>query len=97
MPRQTAVGVMDLQLSEARAIVLASSQGIGLASAKALADEGARVAISSRNQANLREAKSEIVEETAAEPEDVDTFTCDLSEPDRVGECIKSDRSARWA
>lgn len=81
---------MDLQLNEARAIVLASSQGIGLASAKALADEGARVVISSRSQVNLRDAKAEILEETDANPADIETFTCDLSDPNHVSDHIET-------
>lgn len=81
---------MDLQLTGTRALVLASSQGIGLASAKALADEGASVAISSRSEENLSEAKSEIVAETDADPENVETITCDLSNPDQVAERVET-------
>lgn len=75
---------MDLQLHGTRALVLASSQGIGLASAKALVDEGASVVISSRSESNLAEAKASILEETGADETRVETVSCDLSEPDEV-------------
>jgi|MGYP002761584312 3-oxoacyl-[acyl-carrier protein] reductase len=75
---------MDLQLDGTRALVLASSQGIGLASAKALVDEGASVVISSRSESNLAEAKESIIDETGADETRVETLTCDLSEPDEV-------------
>lgn len=81
---------MDLQLDGTRALLLASSQGIGLASAKALVDEGASVVISSRSESNLAEAKESILEETGANEDRVETITCDLSEPDAVHDRVKT-------
>ncbi len=81
---------MDLQLDGSRALVLASSQGIGLASAKALAGEGAHVAISSRSESNLEAAKAEIVDETDASPDRIETITCDLSNPNAVGDRVET-------
>lgn len=81
---------MDLQLDGTQALVLASSQGIGLASAKALVDEGASVVISSRSESNLASAKEEILEETDAESDRVETITCDLSKPDRVQDRVET-------
>jgi 3-oxoacyl-[acyl-carrier protein] reductase len=75
---------MDLQLADKRAVVLASSQGIGLASAQALVDEGARVVISSRSESNLRAAKEEILDATGADDDAVVTLTCDLADPEAV-------------
>lgn len=81
---------MNLELEGHRAIVLASSQGIGYASAKALADEGADVVISSRSESNLSDARADIIEETDAQPDQVSTLTCDLADPDSVGEQVES-------
>lgn len=47
---------MDLGLKNKTAVVLASSSGLGLGVAQALADEGARVAISGRNPDRLAAA-----------------------------------------
>jgi len=51
---------MDLGLQDRRALVTAASKGLGRASAAALAAEGARVYISSRNEESLRAAAQEI-------------------------------------
>ncbi|AUV80801.1 short-chain dehydrogenase [Salinigranum rubrum] len=80
---------MDLQLTDKRAVVLASSQGIGLASAEALVAEGARVVISSRSESNLARAKDEILDATGADDDAVVTLTCDLSNPEEVAARIE--------
>ena len=51
---------MDLGLRGKNALVVASSQGLGKAVAMELAKEGANVMLTSRNEASLQEAKSEI-------------------------------------
>jgi 3-oxoacyl-[acyl-carrier protein] reductase len=51
---------MKLGIEGKRALVMGGSSGIGLAIAKSLADEGARVAISARNPEKLERAASEI-------------------------------------
>ncbi|MBM63397.1 MAG: short-chain dehydrogenase [Acidobacteria bacterium] len=53
---------MDLQLTNKVAIVTGSSRGLGLASAKALVGEGARVCICARGSDALAEAASELGE-----------------------------------
>lgn len=50
---------MDLKLNGKRAFVLGSSSGLGLASAKQLAEEGATVVISGRDVEKAREAATE--------------------------------------
>ena len=51
---------MDLQLTDKVAIVTGSSKGLGLASARALVDEGCRVTICARNEATLNQAAAEL-------------------------------------
>lgn len=51
---------MNLGLTDCRAFVAGASKGLGLACAKALADEGARVFICSRNANELGRAAAEI-------------------------------------
>ena len=47
---------MDLGLKNRVALIAASSQGIGLATAEAFAAEGCRIAMCARNQATLAAA-----------------------------------------
>ncbi len=51
---------MDLQLRDTVAIVTGSSQGLGLASARALVEEGARVTICARGAETLQAAAKEL-------------------------------------
>lgn len=51
---------MDLQLNGRIALVTGSSRGLGLASARALAEEGCRVTICARGEARLLEAEKEL-------------------------------------
>ena len=53
---------MDLQLTDKVAIVTGSSKGLGLASARALVEEGCRVTICARNEATLNQAAAELAE-----------------------------------
>src|SRR5689334_13603831 len=66
---------MDLGLSGKTAAVAAASTGLGLASARALAAEGARVAICGRREDRLAKAASTI-------DGPVETIVADVSEPD---------------
>ena len=65
---------MDLGLEDKVAVVLASTGGLGLACARALLAEGARVAISGRDERRLTRARAELsmhAERLLAEPLDV--------------------------
>ena len=55
---------MDLGLTDKVALVAGASKGLGFAVAKALAAEGARVSISSRDEAAILEAAQRIESET---------------------------------
>jgi len=58
---------MELGLKGKVALVTASSKGIGLGTARVLAGEGMKVAISSRNAAELDKARDRLAAETGAE------------------------------
>jgi 3-oxoacyl-[acyl-carrier protein] reductase len=62
---------MDLGLTGKVALVTASSKGLGRASAQALVDEGASVAINSRDPERLRSTAAELGGEVLALPADV--------------------------
>ena len=55
---------MDLQLKDKVALVAGASKGLGYAVARALAGEGARVSISSRDEAAIKAAAARIERET---------------------------------
>jgi len=67
---------MELGLKGKVALVTAASKGIGLGTARVLAKEGMKVAISSRSGANLDKAKDQLAAETG---EDVLAVPADLT------------------
>jgi 3-oxoacyl-[acyl-carrier protein] reductase len=69
---------MNLELTDAVAIVTGSSQGLGLASARALVDEGARVTLCARGEAKLQRA-AEDLRERAGDAGRVVTVAADVS------------------
>ena len=73
---------MDLQLSGKVAMVGGASRGLGFAVARALASEGARVSIASRNRDAIDAAGERIVAETGAA---VIACAADLSSADAIG------------
>ncbi len=55
---------MDLELKDKRALVTGASRGLGYAAALALAREGCRVAVNSRDEGNIKSAAAKIAKET---------------------------------
>ncbi len=78
---------MDLGLRGKVAIITGSSRGLGLASAKALAGEGARVCLSARGEAGLRTAADD-VRRVAASGDDVLAVAADLATADGVARVV---------
>lgn len=60
--------LMDLQLTGKRAFVSGSTQGIGYAIARALADEGATVTVNGRSHRRVLEAVERLQEEVPGAP-----------------------------
>jgi 3-oxoacyl-[acyl-carrier protein] reductase len=67
---------MDLRIKDKVALVCASSQGLGLACASALAREGAQVFINGRDQVRLDKARASILAETGVT---VQTIVADIT------------------
>ena len=65
-----------MSLSGKIALITGGSQGIGLAIAHALADEGCNLIISGRNRARLNRAVKELSRKTQ-----ITAFTCDVRDP----------------
>lgn len=74
---------MDLELEDKIAIVTGSSRGLGLASARALVEEGCRVALCARGQGKLDEAAAAL-RELARTPDHVLPLVADVSTPEGV-------------
>lgn len=79
---------MDLGLKGRNALVLGASKGLGRAIAKELADEGARVAICSRNAAALEETARQI---------GATAVVCDLSRPGAAARLVADTTAALGA
>jgi 3-oxoacyl-[acyl-carrier protein] reductase len=73
---------MDLGIKDRVAMVAAASKGIGLAAATALAKEGCRVSISSRDLASLGTARGKILAETPGAA--VHVFPCDVTRAEEL-------------
>jgi 3-oxoacyl-[acyl-carrier protein] reductase len=76
---------MNLELKDKVVIVGGASKGLGRACAEILAEEGAKVAICSRTQADLEQAAQEIRDATDT---DVLTFAGDLDKHETIRHLI---------
>jgi 3-oxoacyl-[acyl-carrier protein] reductase len=75
---------MELGLSGRRAVVTGGSKGLGKAIAAELLAEGARVAICSRNEAELWETAAELSKAGGAHAGSVVALHCDVTDPEQV-------------
>jgi 3-oxoacyl-[acyl-carrier protein] reductase len=73
---------VDFGLTGKSALVLAASKGLGRASALALANEGVRVMIGSREPAQLKKTEAELREQTGA---GVRSMPVDVTDPAQCG------------
>jgi 3-oxoacyl-[acyl-carrier protein] reductase len=78
---------MDLGLKNRVALVAASSQGLGLATAESFAAEGCRLAMCARNQQTLSAAAEKIRKQHNVE---VFTDAFDVTDPSRVSAFVKA-------
>lgn len=77
---------MDLGLKGKSVVVMASSKGLGKATAQLFAAEGAHVFISSRDENELEKAKRDIQNKTGNQ--NVEYAVCDITKPDSVRQLI---------
>lgn len=78
---------MDLGIHGRRAAVAAASKGLGLATARALAAEGVRVAICSRDRARIQAAAADLGSDAVA-------LVADVSTPDGAEHFVNRSRDA---
>jgi 3-oxoacyl-[acyl-carrier protein] reductase len=83
---------MDLGLTDAGAVVVGGSRGMGLAAARCLADDGARVAVVSRSRADLDSATEDL--RRRGSPDAVG-LVADARDADQITG-VFSDLGARW-
>jgi 3-oxoacyl-[acyl-carrier protein] reductase len=76
---------MDLGLSKRVALVCGSTRGLGRAVAKALAQEGARVAVNGRHEDSTTRVAEELARETGAT---VVPFVADVGVPDQAEQLV---------
>jgi 3-oxoacyl-[acyl-carrier protein] reductase len=76
--------IMDLGLKDKRAFVTGASRGLGYATALALAREGCRVAVNSRDEARVKAAAEKISQETGAQVIGLAGDVGDASVPEKL-------------
>ena len=75
---------MDLHLKDKRALITGSSRGLGYAAALALAKEGCRLAVNSRDQARASAAAAKITAQTGGEALGLAGDVADPDVPERL-------------
>jgi len=77
---------MDLKIKGKAALVAGASAGLGLAAAKALFDEGAKVAMCSRDEERIVKAARSL----SKKEDQVLPVVCDLTRPDDIDKFISA-------
>src|SRR5512135_748147 len=83
---------MDLRLRNKVVLVTAASRGLGAASARRFAEEGARVAITARNAEKLSALAQTLAKETSAE---ILPIAGDVTRPEDADRMVR-ETIARW-
>jgi NAD(P)-dependent dehydrogenase (short-subunit alcohol dehydrogenase family) len=78
---------MEIRLDDKVALVTGASRGIGEAVARAFAEAGASVMLSSRKQDALEEVAADLRDGTGA---DVDVFAANAGEPEQAEACVEA-------
>ncbi|WHY74124.1 SDR family oxidoreductase [Fictibacillus enclensis] len=78
---------MDLGLKDKAVVVLASSKGLGKATAMRFAEEGANVMITSRDEAALKATAEEISEKTGSR---VEYKRCDITKKEEITSLVSA-------
>jgi 3-oxoacyl-[acyl-carrier protein] reductase len=84
---------MDLGLTNATAVVVGGGRGMGLASARCLADDGARIAIIARSRDDLDAATADLTDRGSP---DAVGMVADIRDADRVN-AVFADLGERWS
>jgi len=82
---------MAARFSNATVLITGGSSGIGLATAKAFAREGAHVVLIARNQEKLEKARNEVQAHALSDSQKIVAIPCDVSDAD------SAERAAREA
>ena len=83
---------MDLGLTNATAVVVGGGRGMGLASARCLADDGARIAIIARSRDDLDAATADLTDRGSP---DAVGIVADIRDADQVNG-VFADLGERW-
>lgn len=75
---------MDLGLTNATAVVVGGSRGMGLATARCLADDGARVAVVARSRSDVDRAAADLTRRGSPDAFGLSADTCDEEQVQRV-------------
>ena len=81
---------MDLGLRDRIAFIAGASSGLGYATAAALAQEGCKVAICSRNKSNIEEAASSLSSEAGIDERQILPLVCDVTDEEGIKNTISA-------